>query len=135
MFSWMHSKLSLAGGDTSPGRQQWSVSPPTTVSKEKRQFGMRPYSLYQNNSIIQHPDSYRDNHLTIQQQEDEIYNFYNSHHTFKLLCMLIFSMVEHSHRCIFGRCSYSTTSVIFLGYRISCIVFIVGNFVFLDQHQ
>jgi hypothetical protein len=41
----VHFKLSLAGGDTSQGKQPWSVSPPTTASKQKRQFEMHPCIL------------------------------------------------------------------------------------------
>lgn len=44
-MNWVHSKLSLAGGDSSQGGQPWSVSPPTTAGKWQRQFGMRPMNF------------------------------------------------------------------------------------------
>ena len=45
IMSRVHPKLSLADGDTSQGKNPWSVSPPTTASKWKRQFGMHPISI------------------------------------------------------------------------------------------
>ncbi|MEO6231681.1 MAG: hypothetical protein ABJB11_04755 [Ferruginibacter sp.] len=42
LIGWVHSKLSLAGGDTSQGSQPWAVSSPPTVLQVKRQFEMHP---------------------------------------------------------------------------------------------
>jgi hypothetical protein len=51
-MSGVHFKLSLAGGDTSQGKQPWSVSPPTTASKQKRQFEMHPMSADIKNNFL-----------------------------------------------------------------------------------